>query len=261
MQRARAHLLRELAPRHAGAAGVRDRRTRSAASGTATACGGSPPPTRRPATARAARRRRRTTTAPSRRPRRSPRSRSRPKRPSRWRGSSGTTTATRRSGDPTASATRSTSPSNPDWYDPDYIGIDQGPIVLMIENYRTGSVWNRFMRNADVRRGLAARRLPCPPVASVPEPAVAATCMLAAEPNPFTDATTLRFRLAAAAPRDAHGARPRGPRSRAGWWTASAPPGSTRASLSGARPGERSLLLPASRAAASGSVGKCVLLR
>ncbi len=40
------------------------------------------------------------------------------------------------------------------WYGPDYLGIDQGPILLMIENYRTARVWSRFMQNADVQRGL-----------------------------------------------------------------------------------------------------------
>ena len=41
------------------------------------------------------------------------------------------------------------------WFDPDVLGIDQGPIVIMIENYRSQSVWNVFMRNADVQRGIA----------------------------------------------------------------------------------------------------------
>ena len=40
------------------------------------------------------------------------------------------------------------------WYDTDEIGIDQGPIVIMIENYRTGRVWQLFMQNAEVQRGL-----------------------------------------------------------------------------------------------------------
>ena len=40
------------------------------------------------------------------------------------------------------------------WWDTDYIGIDQGPIIIMIENYRTNRVWNRFMQNPDVRLGL-----------------------------------------------------------------------------------------------------------
>ncbi len=41
-----------------------------------------------------------------------------------------------------------------DWIDPDYIGIDQGPIVIMIENFRTGMVWEYSMRDPLIQRGL-----------------------------------------------------------------------------------------------------------
>jgi len=40
------------------------------------------------------------------------------------------------------------------WFDGDYLGIDQGPIVAMIENYRTGLIWEVMRRNPHVRRGL-----------------------------------------------------------------------------------------------------------
>ncbi len=40
------------------------------------------------------------------------------------------------------------------WWGPDNVGIDQGPIVVMIENYRTQRVWQRFMRDPNVRNGL-----------------------------------------------------------------------------------------------------------
>lgn len=40
------------------------------------------------------------------------------------------------------------------WYDDDYIGIDQGPILAMIENYRTGRIWEIMRRNPYIRRGL-----------------------------------------------------------------------------------------------------------
>jgi len=36
------------------------------------------------------------------------------------------------------------------WFDTDYLGIDQGPIVGMVENYRTGLLWNTFMANPEV---------------------------------------------------------------------------------------------------------------
>jgi hypothetical protein len=40
------------------------------------------------------------------------------------------------------------------WYDTDEIGIDQGPIVIMIENYRTQRPWQLFMQNQEVQTGL-----------------------------------------------------------------------------------------------------------
>jgi hypothetical protein len=40
------------------------------------------------------------------------------------------------------------------WVGPDELGIDQGPIVIMIENYRTQRVWRRFMQNTVIQRGL-----------------------------------------------------------------------------------------------------------
>lgn len=40
------------------------------------------------------------------------------------------------------------------WFASSYIAIDQGPIVCMIENYRSGLLWNTFMKDPDVRRGL-----------------------------------------------------------------------------------------------------------
>ncbi|WP_423128266.1 glucoamylase family protein [Gaoshiqia sp. Z1-71] len=40
------------------------------------------------------------------------------------------------------------------WYLPRYLAIDQGPIPVMIENYRTGLLWNLFMKNTDVQNGL-----------------------------------------------------------------------------------------------------------
>ena len=43
---------------------------------------------------------------------------------------------------------------SPAWYDTDELGIDQGPIVIMIENYRTQRVWRLFMQNPEIQRGL-----------------------------------------------------------------------------------------------------------
>ncbi len=40
------------------------------------------------------------------------------------------------------------------WFDTQFLAIDQGPIVVMIENYRTGLIWNLFMTCPEVKDGL-----------------------------------------------------------------------------------------------------------
>lgn len=46
------------------------------------------------------------------------------------------------------------SPNSNYWVANAYLAIDQGPIIIMTENYRTGLIWNLFMQNADVQAGL-----------------------------------------------------------------------------------------------------------
>ncbi|MBN1359469.1 MAG: hypothetical protein JW993_02705 [Sedimentisphaerales bacterium] len=45
---------------------------------------------------------------------------------------------------------------NVDWFAPGYVAIDQGPIVIMIENYRTQLCWNLFMANPEIQPMLDA---------------------------------------------------------------------------------------------------------
>jgi hypothetical protein len=40
------------------------------------------------------------------------------------------------------------------WFDKDYIGIDQGPFVIMIENHKTGLIWNVMKKNKYIVAGL-----------------------------------------------------------------------------------------------------------
>jgi hypothetical protein len=40
------------------------------------------------------------------------------------------------------------------WYAPKYLAIDQGPIVVMMENYRTGLLWKLFMSCPEIQSGL-----------------------------------------------------------------------------------------------------------
>ncbi len=40
------------------------------------------------------------------------------------------------------------------WYAASHLAIDQGPIIVMIENYRTGMLWNLFMSCPEIKFGL-----------------------------------------------------------------------------------------------------------
>jgi hypothetical protein len=40
------------------------------------------------------------------------------------------------------------------WFDSDCLAIDQGPEIVMIENYRSGLLWNLFMSCPEVKRGM-----------------------------------------------------------------------------------------------------------
>lgn len=42
------------------------------------------------------------------------------------------------------------------WFERGYLAIDQGPIVVMIENHRTGLCWRLFMSNEEIPRALNA---------------------------------------------------------------------------------------------------------
>lgn len=41
-----------------------------------------------------------------------------------------------------------------EWYANSFIAIDQGPIIVMIENYRTGLLWDIFMSIPEIQAGL-----------------------------------------------------------------------------------------------------------
>ena len=41
-----------------------------------------------------------------------------------------------------------------DWYPKRYLAIDQGPIVIMMENYRSGLLWKLFMSCPEIKSGL-----------------------------------------------------------------------------------------------------------
>ena len=40
------------------------------------------------------------------------------------------------------------------WFAKSYLAIDQGPIIIMIENHRSGLLWNLFMSCPEVKTGM-----------------------------------------------------------------------------------------------------------
>ena len=40
------------------------------------------------------------------------------------------------------------------WFDTQHLAIDQGPIIVMMENHRTGLLWKLFMSSSEIRDGL-----------------------------------------------------------------------------------------------------------
>ena len=53
-----------------------------------------------------------------------------------------------------------------DWYASWHLAIDQGPIVAMIENYRTGLLWNLFMSCPEIQAGLRRLEFTSPDLAA-----------------------------------------------------------------------------------------------
>ena len=81
------------------------------------------------------------------------------------------------------------------WWDPDVIGIDEGPIVMMAENLRTGSIWNRFMSAPEVQRGLQAAGFTTVTGVSGSSQVPARLTISQNYPNPFNPSTSIEFEI------------------------------------------------------------------
>jgi hypothetical protein len=85
------------------------------------------------------------------------------------------------------------------WFGDDFLGIDQGPLVLMIENLRTERIWDVFMQNEDVQRGLQRAGFEALLVATEGGAAVSVPT-LSAYPNPVRSRAEIAFSLPTAGP-------------------------------------------------------------
>ncbi|MGH7005104.1 MAG: glucoamylase family protein, partial [Alphaproteobacteria bacterium] len=56
------------------------------------------------------------------------------------------------------------------WFARTYLAIDQGPIIAMIENHRSGLLWNLFMSAPEIRSALARLGFASPHLQAIAEP-------------------------------------------------------------------------------------------
>ena len=85
------------------------------------------------------------------------------------------------------------------WVGTEYIGIDQGPIIIMIENYRTQNVWDRYNGHPAVSRGLSVAGFQAVTGVSMELSAAPVSLWLGQNfPNPFNPETAFEFHTEAA---------------------------------------------------------------
>ena len=82
------------------------------------------------------------------------------------------------------------------WVATDVIGIDQGPILMMIENYRTQRPWQRMMSHPSIQRGLQRAGFQPYVLGVDPKPLAVGVELGRVTPDPVTSRSRVAFRLA-----------------------------------------------------------------
>ncbi|NQT62414.1 MAG: T9SS type A sorting domain-containing protein [Candidatus Marinimicrobia bacterium] len=84
------------------------------------------------------------------------------------------------------------------WYSSSYLAIDQGPIIVMMENHRTGLIWDQFMANPEIAPALESMGfIPDTTVGIQPDNEIILAeldfRLLSTYPNPFNGRVGIRF--------------------------------------------------------------------
>ncbi len=82
------------------------------------------------------------------------------------------------------------------WVATDVIGIDQGPILMMIENHLNGRPWQRFMSHPAIQLGLQRADFQPYVLGVTPRPAPTTVELGRVSPDPLTSQSRVAFRLA-----------------------------------------------------------------